>query len=258
MSKKRAFVRYTKSGEIVPGSLIITTNGGYPDKSSLWQEVSAYKCCDDSGNCPPVTSFCAENWAFENFDGTTFRNGDPIPQVTNDAAWASLTTPAWCYFLNDTDNGRIYGKLYNGYAINDSRGLAPEGWRIPTKNDWTNLYKCLGGEIISDYEFGGYTTVGNKMKTTGNTDDNTGLWDYGNPGATNSSGFSVLPGSFRSGLPLGVFPVPPTNNGAVFWTSSQYDSNNNFASIFNSQLDISYFLFNHNTYGCSVRLIKDI
>jgi len=90
MAKKRAFVRYTKSGEIVPGSLIITTNGGYPDKSSLWQEVSADKCCGDT--CSPATPFCTEYWEFENFDVTTFRNGDAIPEEQDPIAWTALTT----------------------------------------------------------------------------------------------------------------------------------------------------------------------
>ena len=72
MSKKRAFVRYTKSGEIVPGSLIITTNGGYPDKSSLWQEVTVDQCCDTGGDCTPLEAIGVADVAQENLFSATF------------------------------------------------------------------------------------------------------------------------------------------------------------------------------------------
>jgi hypothetical protein len=82
-----------------------------------------------------VVRICNQTWMTRNWDGTTFRNGDTIPEVTDNLTWASLTTPAWCYYDNDPANGAIYGKLYNWYAVNDSRGFAPFGWRVPDEDE---------------------------------------------------------------------------------------------------------------------------
>ena len=118
----------------------------------------------------------------KNLDVTTYRNGDPIPQVTNPSAWAGLTTGAWCYYENNSAHGTVYGKLYNWYAVNDPRGLAPTGWHIPSDAEWTTLETCLGGAAFA----------GGAMKETG-----TIHWSSPNTGATNSSGFTGLPGGFR-------------------------------------------------------------
>jgi uncharacterized protein (TIGR02145 family) len=238
MANNKAFVRYANN-KAVPGSLIVRKKA---PSVGTWKEVNYDLCCDDV--CPQPTPFCTENWAFENFDGTTFRNGDPIPEVTNPTTWAALTTPAWCYYNNTSTNGQIYGKLYNWYAVNDPRGLAPIGWRVPTDDDWTALTTCLGGESVA----------GGKMKTTGTIQDNTGLWQSPNTGATNSSGFSGFPGGYRSGM--GTFI--DINNRGYLWSSTEANVTDAWAR----------FLFNNNTnvfrsgnpkiLGFSVRLIKDI
>jgi uncharacterized protein (TIGR02145 family) len=238
MANNKAFIRYANN-KAVPGSLIVRKKA---PSVGTWKEVNYDLCCDDV--CPQPTPFCMENWAFENFDGTTFRNGDPIPQVTNNAAWAALTTPAWCYYDNDPLNGQIYGKLYNWYAVTDPRGFAPIGWRVPTDDDWTALTTCLGGEEVA----------GGKMKATGTIQDNTGLWLSPNIGATNESGFTGLPGGARYNS--GAF----NNIGdtAFWWSSTEYDSE--FA-LFRSVEAVDIVvnrIINNKTYGLSVRLIKDI
>ena len=85
-------------------------------------------------------------WTTKNLDVTTYRNGDVIPQVTSPAQWVELTTGAWCYYENKSENGTTYGKLYNWFAVKDSRGLAPAGYHIPTAAEWTILVNFLGGE----------------------------------------------------------------------------------------------------------------
>jgi uncharacterized protein (TIGR02145 family) len=122
-----------------------------------------------------------QQWMKKNLDVTTYRNGDVIPQVTDPTAWSKLTTGAWCYYNNDSANGAIYGKLYNWYAMNDARGLAPKGWHIPTNAERTTLCTLLGGDAVA----------GGKMKTTGTS------WTAPNTGATNESGFLGLPGGKR-------------------------------------------------------------
>jgi len=149
----------------------------------------------------------AQKWMTKNLDVTHYRNGDKIPYVKGKAAWAALTTGAWCWYNNDSANGAVYGKLYNWYAVNDPRGLAPTGWHVPSRAEWDTLSTFLGGEFAA----------GGKLKDTGTIEAGTGLWYAPNTGATNSSGFTALPGGGRAD---GAF----RNIGltASFWSSTQY------------------------------------
>ena len=153
----------------------------------------------------PTIVIGTQQWMRENLDVLTYRNGDVIPQVTDSTAWAALTTGAWCFNNNDAANGEIYGKLYNWYAVNDSRGLAPQGWHIPTDAEWATLSTLLGG----DEEAGG------KMKTTGTT-----RWTSPNTGATNESGFSGLPGYSRYLDGRFYSPGP----GTFWWSATEENS----------------------------------
>ncbi len=141
-------------------------------------------------------------WKTRNLDVTTYRNGDPIPQVTDPTQWINLTTGAWCYYENNTANGTVYGKLYNWYAVNDSRGLAPTGYHVPSDAEWTTLTTFLGGEGVA----------GGKMKST-----DTSLWQSPNTSATNESGFTGLPGGCRSDD--GAFD--DVGDGGDWWSSSE-------------------------------------
>ncbi|MBL0357963.1 MAG: fibrobacter succinogenes major paralogous domain-containing protein [Chitinophagaceae bacterium] len=84
----------------------------------------------------PYVLICSQAWTKKNLDVDQYRNGDPIPQVTDAVQWAGLTSGAWCWYNNDSATyAAIYGRLYNWYAINDPRQLAPEGWYIPSNAD---------------------------------------------------------------------------------------------------------------------------
>ena len=78
-------------------------------------------------------------WTSKNLNVSTYRNGDVIPQVQDEQAWAKLTTGAWCYYNNDSSNGTKYSKLYNWYAVHDPRGLATNGYHITTDEEWKKL-----------------------------------------------------------------------------------------------------------------------
>tara|TARA_R110000764_G_scaffold78127_1_gene155887 strand:+ start:1623 stop:2303 length:681 start_codon:yes stop_codon:yes gene_type:complete len=172
-----------------------------------------------------------------NLDVDTYRNGDPIPEVQT-TSWNSLTTGAWCYYANATANGVIYGKLYNWYAVNDSRGLAPVGYHVPTFAEITTLANYLGG----------YTVAGGKVKQAG-----TVLWQSPNS-ATNTSGFTAIPGGYRSQA-AGGFNSLLTFAG--FWTSTAGASTGAMRwACTNSQGSIGYSAVDENI-GSSVRLIKD-
>ena len=183
----------------------------------------------------------SQEWQAENLNVDRFRNGDPIPEVRTKEEWVAAGKrgePAWCYYDNDPENGKLYGKLYNWYAVNDSRGLEPEGWHIPTDDEWTTLTDYLGGEEVA----------GGKMKTTGTT-----YWESPNEAATNESGFSALPGGYR------------INNGSFSNISFSARSWSATESVnFNARDRTLYghigYVNRYNTnksFGASVRCLRD-
>jgi uncharacterized protein (TIGR02145 family) len=143
-----------------------------------------------------------QKWAIANLNVTTFRNGDTIPEARTNKEWETAGEsgkPAWCYYNNNPANGLKYGKLYNWYAVNDPRGLAPDGWTLSSDSDWATLAKYLGGQGLAS----------KKMKSTSG-------WSDGNNG-TNESGFEGLPGGYR--VENGTF----LNFGSIgtWWSSTE-------------------------------------
>ena len=124
-----------------------------------------------------------QEWTKKNLNVSKYRNGDIIPEIKDPKKFENLTTGAWCYYNNDPKNGAIYGKLYNWYAVNDPRGLAPKGYHIPSDNDWDILRNYLGGKEVA----------GGKMKEKA-----TNHWKSPNKDATNESNFTALPGGCRT------------------------------------------------------------
>jgi len=210
-----------------------TTNSLEIKNSSGWISLST------SFVVLPTIVIGTQQWMRENLDVLTYRNGDIIPQVTDAIAWAALTTGAWCYYNNDVANGAIYGKLYNWYAVNDSRGLAPAGWHIPTDAEWTTLSTLLGGESVA----------GDKMKTTGTT-----RWTTPNAGATNESGFAGLPGGGR--YSAGTFSS--VGSLGYWWSATESNSTDAWSRYldYNSGSLYRYDYF-YKKNGFSVRCLRD-
>jgi len=121
-----------------------------------------------------------QEWMVENLYVDHYRNGDLIPEIRDFNVWDTIRTGAWCYYYNDSARGKIYGKLYNWYAVNDPRGLEPEGWHIPSISEWMKLAYFLGGKEVA----------GGKTKAPS-------FWKNPNTGGTNESGFTALPGGIR-------------------------------------------------------------
>jgi len=180
----------------------------------------------------------AQTWMCKNLDVDHYRNGDSIPQVTDAIEWKYLSTGAWCYYNNDPANGEIYGKLYNWYAVNDSRGLAPEGWHVPSDKEWTTLSTYLGGESVA----------GGKLKSTGTTH-----WQSPNTGATNETGFSALPGGYRDYY--GAF----YNIGSfgLWWSSTEFDAASAWGRYLNYYGSYLFRDYGYKAFGFAVRCIKD-
>ncbi len=133
-----------------------------------------------------------QEWMAENLRTTSYANGDPIPNVTDNTQWLNLTTGAWAHYDNNSTYENPYGKLYNWYTVGDSRNVCPTGWHVPTDAEWSTFINYL--DPTAD---GGINenTAGGKMKSTG-----TQYWQSPNTDATNESGFSGLPGGDRSDL----------------------------------------------------------
>ena len=189
-------------------------------------------------NIPGVT-ICYQDWMTKNLDVDHYRNGDPIPQVTDPATWASLTSGAWTYYENDPSQGAVYGKLYNWYAVNDPRGLAPLGWHIPSDTEWTQLTDICLRDL---------SLAGGAMKETGT------LHWISNTGATNSSGFTGLPGgylySFGNSFNFKGFD-------GYWWSSTQMDNSNSFIRQLDYGDEAAYKSASPKVFGFSVRCVKD-
>ena len=133
------------------------------------------------------------SWMIKNLDVITFKNGDTIPESKTKEEWVAYGTArkaAWCYYNNDIREGAQMGKLYNWYAVNDPRGLAPLGWHVPSDNEW---------DILADF-LGGTDNAGDKMKITNEwegyeeeDDDGKPTGEFRSDAATNESGFSAYP-----------------------------------------------------------------
>ena len=167
---------------------------------------------DIDGNVYQTVKIGNQVWMAENLAVTHYRNGDPIPYVT--WGWQNVSEGALCYYNSDVSNINIYGFLYNGYAVNDSRNIAPEGWHVPTDEDWKVLEIYLGMSQI-DVDSKGYrgTDEGGKLKEAG-----TEHWASPNEGATNESGFTALPGGYCDHI-FGDFWS--MDSSADFWSSTK-------------------------------------
>jgi uncharacterized protein (TIGR02145 family) len=179
-------------------------------------------------------------WMPENLNIDKFRNGDHIPQAKTKEEWKKAgenKEPVWCYYNYDPYNGIKHGKLYNWYAVNDPRSIAPDGWHIPSDLEWKKLYDYLGGEYFA----------GKKMK-------NTNGWEWKDGGnGNNESGFTGVPGGYC------FFDGSFTNIETYgrWWSSTEKSSNSAWGielNCFNDNVERA----NYNMEsGASIRCLRD-
>ena len=204
---------------------------------------------DIDGNVYQNVTIGNQLWMAENLKVTHYRNGESIPNVTDETEWTNLSSGAYCNFDNNSSNVTTYGRLYNWYAVDDSRELAPAGWHVPTDEEWKQLEMYLG---ISQADVDGTswrgTDEGGKLKEAG-----TEHWLNPNISATNSSGFSALPGGYCSRY--GAFLL--INQGADYCSATQASSQVAwFRSLDYDRTDIRRDDI-IKTYGFSIRCIRD-
>jgi uncharacterized protein (TIGR02145 family) len=211
---------------------------GYGNVVSFTTLLSPNTVIDIDGNIYKTVTIGTQVWMAENLKVTRYRNGDALPNITVASAWVGLTTGAYCNYNNDVSNVAVYGRLYNWYAIDDSRTIAPIGWHVPTDAEWQALVDHIGGSAVA----------GGKMKEIGTTH-----WQGPNTGATNKSGFSALPGSVR--VSLGSFQ----NIGSVgcWWSATEGNLVSANGCILCSDSGVLYRGDYDKVCGFSVRCIKD-
>jgi len=176
-------------------------------------------------------------WMAENLRATKYNDGAAIPNVTEKSDWYKLKTDAYCWYENDIINKISYGALYNWHSVNTGK-LCPTGWHVPSDSEWTTLTDYLGGEGV----------VGGILRETGTT-----YWSYPNTGATNTSGFSALPGGSR--IKYGNFYG--IGSSGDWWSSSE----GAISDAWNRSLYFRYKpvgrSYKVKEFGLSVRCIRD-
>lgn len=180
----------------------------------------------------------------ENLNVEKFRNGDLIPEAKTNSEWKDASrngTPAWCYYDYNPTYEEGYGKLYNWYAVNDPRGLAPEGWRVPSENDWKQLVQFLGYDYNSRVDF---SEVAPKLKAGRD-------WKKGK--TNNSSGFSALPG----GRNWNTGRCKYMKNEGHWWSSTEANPTGAIAFKLSAYSNGFHIDADWKMNGKSVRCVKD-
>lgn len=206
---------------------------------------------DIDGNEYRTVQIGDQIWMAENLKVTHYRNGDPIPNVTDNTEWGFLSTGAWCVYDNDEENVETYGLFYNWHAVNDSRNIAPDGWHVPTDEEWKELEMHLGmSQNDADLYGSRGSPVGGKLKQTGTTS-----WNAPNTDATNESGFTVLGAGDRH-YNYGTFDG--MGEFAYFWCADEHSATYNGWSrgLFYDNSDVNRG-GSHKSWGLSVRCVKD-
>ena len=176
----------------------ITFDGVY---GRIFGSDSTGTVMDADGNVYRTVKIGDQWWMAENLRVTHYQSDEAIPNVTDGISWGNLHTGAYCDYDNDTSNSAVYGHLYNWYAVSHA-GIAPEGWHVPSAEEWNETIMFLGGNLVA----------GGRLKEVGFTH-----WQMPNTGATNESGFTALPGGGRS-YSDGAFDYKQFI--AYFWTTT--------------------------------------
>jgi uncharacterized protein (TIGR02145 family) len=232
------------------GLLLVSAGCKKDDANNHNNDPKPDTVTDIDGNTYTTIKIGDQLWMAENLNTTTYKNGIAIPLVTDHTVWANLSTPGYCWYENDSSAyGSVYGALYNWYALATGT-LCPSGWHVPSDQEWKALEMHLGMTQlqIDETDWRG-TDEGGKMKEEG-----TSHWIAPNLGATNSSGFTALPGGGR-GADDGLFAF--RGYFGFWWTSSPYGVGKAWYRSLDHNGSYTGRSCVENGYGFSVRCVRD-
>jgi len=222
--------------------IVAQDEGGLETVGPIWNfttrqaSIETGTVTDIDGNIYQTVKIGDQWWMAENLKVTHYRNGDAIYNITDDTEWSNLTTGAYCEYNNNSSNVDTYGRLYNWYSVNDGRNIAPEGWHVPSDEEWHILFNYLGGLSIA----------GGKLKETG-----TDHWENPNLGANNESHFSSLPAGYRD--TGGEYTA--LGYRTHYWSSTDYNTNNAFyEGLIYDSTKVGHYC-NRKQLGFSVRCV---
>jgi uncharacterized protein (TIGR02145 family) len=208
---------------------------------------------DIDGNVYKTVIIGKQWWMAENLKVTHYRNGESIPNVVDGEEWCNLTSGAYSVYENDSENIPLYGLHYNWYAATDPQGICPEGWHVPSDEEWMELEMYLGmSREEADIIGWRGTDEGGKLKEAG-----TDLWQNPNTGATNETGFSAVPSGGRASDPAYVGGFFYQGEHTAIWSSDEYSSNEAlFRVIEYDQPGIKRNVYRKGN-GFSIRCVQD-
>jgi len=209
-------------------------------------------CTDIDSNHYAVVQIGSQLWMQENLKAAKYQNGSDLPNVTDSAAWGNLTTGAYCNYHNLPEEGEKYGRLYNYYAVADSRKICPAGWHVPSHSEWNILEKFLDSTVDTTAIAATGLVIGRILKEGCDT-----RWAYlDTTYGFNSAGFTALCANFRSAS--GGWSLAPDNNhDSTFWSATSYNNGSAWSHGLRWCYSDIYVLFPMKRGGNSVRCIHD-
>ncbi|MDD5673049.1 MAG: FISUMP domain-containing protein [Chitinivibrionales bacterium] len=211
----------------------VTSNGAI-----LIVKTATGQYTDIDGNTYDTVSIGTQVWMVENLKTTKYNDGTAVHLVADSTAWSNLTTDGYCWYNNSVSYWNTYGALYNWYAVNTGK-LAPTGWHVPSDSEWEVLGNYLGGDNVA----------GGPLKESGMT-----YWASPNKNATNSTGFSALPGGYR--VSTGSFSS--IGSTGYWWSSTVDNATSSWArGMASNSAIVGRSNYGNNSYGFSIRCVKN-
>jgi uncharacterized protein (TIGR02145 family) len=215
-------------------------------------ENQSSKILDADGNVYTSVKIGSQMWMVENLKTTRFSDGTTISNVTDNASWSALQSPAYSWYNNSIDRKTQHGALYNWFAVNSGK-LCPDGWHVPSDEDWSTLITYLDPAAIRDTNGKQSASAGGAMKSTETSATFNGLWINPNEDASNSSGFTALPGGLRNKEGQFInFSVL-----GCWWSSTTLDGVDAWYRYADYANGGAYRFHTSKNYGLSCRCIRD-
>ena len=243
------FCAGTNSNIGLPGSDVFPSNGTCSAENISVTGCNGETTLESDGIIYDLVEIGGQCWFADNLSADQYRNGDLITSDLNNAAWTASVQGAMAHYNNNVANDAVYGKLYNWYAVTDSRGVCPAGWHVPNDCEWMFLENSLG-MLVNEQEIYGWRgeigEIGGKLKSTS-------IWNSPNTAGTNSSGFTAVPGGYRNQTGS-YFEI---GNTGSYWSSSALDASNAwFRKLFFNYSNSNRYYISKKA-GFSVRCLKD-